>query len=291
MKFPHRYRLKRTNTRVKYAIAFNWTLSFVLWVPLILYYAFTEGAEGDAIRMKKCDLGSAKDIIATMIGSIMAYVIPIFIMIFFAIHSVHLLLNMNNFTKAPPVQPRVSHTKDNRMDSPITSSMASTVSNSYSMVCSNQKFKEGEISAHDDETEIKIMKDNANVPLGVSGKSTAVAITTLTVAGENTKKFKLKKKQLSEFQWIATFNTILTISFVVNVFPFGVLAMIRSFCETCITPSWWHFGYIMGYLNSILNPICYAVGNKNFKKAFRLMLLHKNEINDNSFTQASSGPG
>uniref|UniRef100_A0A7M5X0F9 G-protein coupled receptors family 1 profile domain-containing protein n=2 Tax=Clytia hemisphaerica TaxID=252671 RepID=A0A7M5X0F9_9CNID len=58
-------------------------------------------------------------------------------------------------------------------------------------------------------------------------------------------------------------------AFAITWFPYNLMAVIAPFCRKCIHADWWHFGYIFCYVNSLLNPLCYAFGNRHFKKYFK----------------------
>uniref|UniRef100_A0A915JZ78 G-protein coupled receptors family 1 profile domain-containing protein n=1 Tax=Romanomermis culicivorax TaxID=13658 RepID=A0A915JZ78_ROMCU len=65
--------------------------------------------------------------------------------------------------------------------------------------------------------------------------------------------------------------TIILGAFVLFWTPFYVMATIYGFCPECI-PSWAYVtSYYMCYLNSPINPFCYAMANIQFKKTFMRM--------------------
>jgi len=70
--------------------------------------------------------------------------------------------------------------------------------------------------------------------------------------------------------------TIILGTFVCCWTPWHVLSMIIGFCSAedrvCIAPALYDFSYYLCYLNSPLNPFCYALANKQFKNAFTRIL-------------------
>ena len=62
--------------------------------------------------------------------------------------------------------------------------------------------------------------------------------------------------------------TIILGAFVLCWTPWHVLSMIMGFCKSCVEPVIYDISYWLCYLNSPINPFCYAFANQQFKKAF-----------------------
>ena len=68
-----------------------------------------------------------------------------------------------------------------------------------------------------------------------------------------------------------------TISIILGAFvacwtPYHIFAIVASFCATCINVHLYMFSYFLCYLNSPLNPFCYAASNQQFKNAFKRIM-------------------
>ena len=69
--------------------------------------------------------------------------------------------------------------------------------------------------------------------------------------------------------------TIILGAFIVCFLPWHVLSMIMGFCPknmVCVSPVLYDISYWLCYLNSPINPFCYALANEQFKRTFARIL-------------------
>lgn len=105
--------------------------------------------------------------------------------------------------------------------------------------------------------------------------------TVLTTREKQQQKAALNKKKKSqekrqESKAAKTLSAIL-LSFIITWTPYNILVLIKSItsCTKCIPQELWDFFYALCYLNSTINPVCYALCNASFRRTYVRILTCK----------------
>uniref|UniRef100_A0A4W3JFE4 Muscarinic acetylcholine receptor n=1 Tax=Callorhinchus milii TaxID=7868 RepID=A0A4W3JFE4_CALMI len=303
---PLSYPIRRTIKMAGIMIAVAWVLSFVLWAPAILFWQFIVG--GRTVRAGECYVQFFSNPTVTFGTAIAAFYLPVAIMTGLYVHISRASRSRvykgrkEPMALAGPAQGEQANCTSNERAmqngkgdvscEQQEEKEASNSSNSLSVLPSNPpegRCKSGPSPNRMASSRLSCIKMITKPPKDSYSPSTTAVAGNHTAAVEilssqcesraahqviQLTKVPTKKRGCATRERKVT-RTILAIllAFIVTWTPYNVMVLINTFCSSCVPNTAWTIGYWLCYINSTINPACYALCNTTFKKTFRHLLL------------------
>lgn len=305
---PLSYRAKRTPRRAVLMIGLAWTVSFVLWAPAILFWQYLVGER--TVLAGQCYIQFLSQPIITFGTAIAAFYLPVTVMctLYWRIYRE----TENRARELAALQGSETPGKGGGSSSssersqPGAEGAADTPPGRCCGCCRAPKLlqayswkeeeeedegsmesltsSEGEEPGPEVAIKMPMVDPEAPAPAKQPPRSSPNTVKRPTRKGrERTGKSQkprgkdqlAKRKTFSlvkEKKAARTLSAIL-LAFILTWTPYNIMVLVSTFCKDCVPGTLWELGYWLCYVNSTVNPMCYALCNKAFRDTFRLLLL------------------
>uniref|UniRef100_A0A3Q3X592 Muscarinic acetylcholine receptor n=1 Tax=Mola mola TaxID=94237 RepID=A0A3Q3X592_MOLML len=301
---PLSYPARRSTKMAGLMIAAAWVLSFILWAPAILFWQFIVG--GRTVPPSECYIQFFSNPAVTFGTAIAAFYLPVAIMI-------HLYWRISKASRSRVKKNSRKTSGTSLGDGPYHSQEEGCESQNNCITaregqeaaaggheqqhngrgpCNEEQAEQGDLAA--DSTNALTLKDTVAhqssqkgsdggnktnqtqppSPVNSAADRQSLVTRNLFKVTKQTAVAKWKRKGISSREKKVT-RTIMAIlvAFVITWTPYNVMVLINTFCSICIPNSLWTIGYWLCYINSTINPACYALCNVTFKNTFKHLLL------------------
>lgn len=303
---PLTYRAKRTTKRAMMMIGLAWSISFVLWAPAILFWQYFVGKR--TVPAGECYIQFLFEPIITFCTAIAAFYLPVTIMtvLYWRIYKetekrskelAGLKASGNQGGQEEPCEVKRNSGKKKhgrfRFWPPCRRGVRrragdSDRSNSWN---NNEMSASVDQSEEDDEEDGEEPKAIFSIVVSVpeikggeqlrppedavarsSRKGFSKSSKDQSNAKHKTQVNKRKKMSLVKEKKAAQTLSAILLAFIITWTPYNIMVLVNTFCTDCIPQTLWALGYWLCYVNSTVNPMCYALCNQTFRSTFKSIL-------------------
>uniref|UniRef100_A0A8C7IM01 Muscarinic acetylcholine receptor n=1 Tax=Oncorhynchus kisutch TaxID=8019 RepID=A0A8C7IM01_ONCKI len=283
---PLTYRAKRTTRRAAAAIGLAWAVSFILWGPAILFWPHVVGRE--AQDAGECSIPFLTEPALTFGTAIAAFYLPVTIMgilywkIYWEIEKRAQGLEGLMGSGSSGGASQVSGRRDPKQSSErrIATLSLSPTKGAYREGCRdstcNIDEEEPTVSLSSSEEEPEQTQQGASaktspkamIPLrDAQGRDTVGAIKPL----KSRPKAKRRRNTIVREKKAARTLCAILLAFILTWTPYNIMVLVSV--SYCVPEKLWQLGYWLCYINSTVNPVCYALCNEHFRVTFKTLLL------------------
>uniref|UniRef100_A0A671PDT2 Muscarinic acetylcholine receptor n=1 Tax=Sinocyclocheilus anshuiensis TaxID=1608454 RepID=A0A671PDT2_9TELE len=287
---PLTYRAKRTPKRAGIMIGLAWLISFILWAPPILCWQYFIGER--TVPTDQCQIQFFSEPIITFGTAIAAFYVPVSIMtILYCKIYKETEKRTKNLAELQGYPSLDSH-EDPKVRKPILrcfsfknkrdGTQASWSSSNQSYVTRTTLQSEDLWTKSDQVSTLNSYTSSEDDERSVSETTPRESFKNQESTANRNGQLLLPQIQMTkrkrmvlikEKKAAQTLSAILLV-FLLTWTPYNIMVLISTFCSECIPVSLWHLGYWLCYVNSTINPMCYALCNKTFQKTFWMLVLY-----------------
>uniref|UniRef100_A0A672PXN4 Muscarinic acetylcholine receptor n=1 Tax=Sinocyclocheilus grahami TaxID=75366 RepID=A0A672PXN4_SINGR len=297
---PLTYRAKRTTKRAMTMIGLAWSISFILWAPAILFWQYFVGER--TVPPDECYIQFLSEPITTFCTAIAAFYLPVTIMtvLYWRIYKetenrskelAGLKGSGNQGSPEESVQKWYEQTRSRRTDasrnllqsySAVKNEMDRSSSDSWNNNETAVSVDQSDDEEEEDGEAVCSISENLHQDARPSRKGLDSKAPKDQPNAKDGKRFackaktqvnKRKKVSLVKEKKAAQTLSAILLAFIITWTPYNIMVLVNTFCDECIPETLWALGYWLCYVNSTVNPMCYALCNKTFRTTFRSILL------------------
>uniref|UniRef100_A0A8C3ASK8 Muscarinic acetylcholine receptor n=1 Tax=Cyclopterus lumpus TaxID=8103 RepID=A0A8C3ASK8_CYCLU len=275
---PLTYRAKRTTKRAMTMIGLAWSISFILWAPAILFWQYIVGER--TVQPNECYIQFLSEPIITFSTAVAAFYLPVTIMSF-----LFWKIYQETEKRAKDIQGLKASGSGNSQSQArcgafcfqfsllLPGRRASKRSVNTTTTTVDEAEQSSSDSLNNNEVGDQSGSDDEGNGAEPSRPPTDAAMAKRFASKAKTEINKRKnEKKANEKKAARTLSAILFV-FITTWLPYNIMVLVNTFCQDCIPQTLWALGYWLCYVNSTINPICYALCNKTFRTTFRDILM------------------
>lgn len=124
--------------------------------------------------------------------------------------------------------------------------------------------------------DIRIPLNAKIIPKQLAGGTKTLLSGAAAVKHHPAKKKKKTQEKKADKKAAKTLSAIL-LTFIITWTPYNILVLLKPLtaCTDCIPQGLWDFFYYLCYINSTINPMCYALCNASFRRTYVRILTCK----------------
>ena len=249
LKYPFTYRLKRTKLRAKVALLLIWICTAIMYGTYIQTSQHLLGTDRDP---NDCSTYYLTSIPLTTALVIMAHWTGVFgtAIVYVMVYKLA--------REAGRMNSQLGHERKGSVTKGSTEHQSKESNSNHS-----------EVSASEEVTiEMQGSITSINGAHGTAGGDKTSNTKRMKNPVRNTRKDTKERKAMRTI-------TLLLVTFAICWLPLSVIFMFEALKPAYLSPWWMIGGYWLGYVNSMLNPVCYAVGNPYFRETLSKLLSKK----------------
>ncbi|XP_061578756.1 muscarinic acetylcholine receptor M4 [Cololabis saira] len=239
MTLPLSYPLWRTGKMAGLMISAAWLLSFVLWAPAILCWQTAGGRR--VVPEGECYIQLLVSPAVTLATTLPSFYLPALIMI--GLYS------------------RLSAVSHGRLSTLRAERSRSSTPSLLMKRCSYM--------ASDPGSDVKLTTENESSSHTDLHRWASAALST----SPSLRSQGRRQRVIARERRVTRTILAILLAFIVTWTPYNIMAVVAAFCQFRIPDVLWTTGYWLCYVNSAINPGCYALCNITFRKTF-CSLLH-----------------